>query len=74
MHRVTGLFWALALGAIVCYAFFAALGAFAPGDVAAVTIVVAVLAVLSIIHAWMVRARGADRDPELRGARERRGF
>jgi heme exporter protein D len=74
MRSVTGLFWALALGVIACYAFFVALGAFAPGDVAAVTIVVAVLAVLTVVHGVMARRAGAHHDPRLRGARERRGF
>jgi hypothetical protein len=66
-------FWVLTLGVIVLYAFLVALGAFAPGDVVAVSVVVAVLAVLWIVHAWLQRGSG-ERDPGLRAARERRGF
>ena len=68
-------FWVIAPGLIACYAFFVALGAYSPGDVAGVTIAVGVLAVLWLAH---VRAeghrRGEGRDPRLTAARERRGF
>jgi membrane protein implicated in regulation of membrane protease activity len=69
-------FWVLALGLIACYAFFVALGAFSPGDVAGVSIAVAVLVALWAVHVWARRRREADagRDPRLRAARERRGF
>jgi membrane protein YdbS with pleckstrin-like domain len=68
-------FWVIAAGVIACYAFFAALGAFAPGDVGGITIAVVVLAVLWAIHAWSERHRRAhERDPRLTAARERRGF
>jgi steroid 5-alpha reductase family enzyme len=72
------LFWVLAIGVIAAYAFFAALGAFSPGDVIGLTIAVGVLVAL-----WIVRALTADRrrrvaeserDPRLVHARERRGF
>jgi len=67
-------FWALALGVIAAYAFFAALGAFAPGDVLAVTIVVAILVALFCVRAWTNRRREPEKDPRLVHARERRGF
>jgi uncharacterized membrane protein (DUF485 family) len=67
-------FWATALGLIACYAFFVALGAFAPGDVIGVSIAVGVLVVLWIVHAWAQSHRPAERDPRLTAARERRGF
>ena len=68
-------FWVLALGAIGCYAFFVALGAFSPGDVLGITIAVGVLLVLWLVHAWAQSHRGHDgRDPRLTSARERRGF
>jgi membrane protein YdbS with pleckstrin-like domain len=68
-------FWVIAAGLIGCYAFFVALGAYSPGDVVGVTIAVAVLALLWIVHAWAERHRHtAERDPALRAARERRGF
>jgi hypothetical protein len=68
-------FWVIALGLIACYAFFVALGAYSPGDVAGVSIAVAVLVVLWLVHAWAESHRRADgRDPRLTAARERRGF
>jgi len=67
-------FWILVLAIIVLFAFFLALGAFRPGDVVGVTIVVGALALLWIGHAmWDSR----HRDPHDRAiirARERRGF
>jgi fatty acid desaturase len=67
-------FWILVLAIVVLFAFFLALGAFKPSDVGAVTVVVAVLAVLWVAHAvWDSR----HRDPHDRAivrARERRGF
>jgi hypothetical protein len=69
-------FWALAIGVIAAYAFFAALGAFSPGDVLGVTIGVAILVALCALRAWLVK-RHADataRDPRAVHARERRGF
>lgn len=74
---VREVFWVVALGLIACYAFFAALGAFSPGDVAGVTIAIAVLLGLWLVHAWSGRRRDdghSDEDPRLRSARERRGF
>lgn len=68
-------FWVLAIGVIAAYAFFAALGAFAPGDALPVTIVVGVLLVLFCLRAWAGRRRAApEKDPRLVHARERRGF
>lgn len=67
-------FWVLALGVIAAYAFFVALGAFAPGDVLAVSIVIGVLVALWLAHAWIGHRRHAESDPRLRHARERRGF
>lgn len=69
-------FWILVLGLIACYGFFVALGAFAPADVAGVSIAVAVLLALWLLHVWARkrRERDAARDPRLTAARERRGF
>jgi membrane protein implicated in regulation of membrane protease activity len=68
-------FWVIALGVIGCYAFFVALGAFAPGDVAGVSIAVGVLLVLWLVHAWARgHGRADERDRRLTAARERRGF
>ncbi len=68
--RVT--LWAIALGVIVLYAFFAVLGALDPTRDVSVTVVVAILVVLWLVHAWLERRHGdaaaTHRD------RERRGF
>jgi fatty acid desaturase len=67
-------FWALVLALVVLFAFFVALGAFSPGEVAGLTVVIVLLALLWIGHAvWDSR----HRDPHDRAivrARERRGF
>lgn len=69
------MFWVLAIGVIAAYAFFAALGAFSPGDVLGVTIAVAVLLLLWVARALMSARRASqERDPRLVHARERRGF
>jgi hypothetical protein len=66
--------WILVLAVVVLFAFFLVLGAFTPGQMGALTIVVAILALLWIAHAmWDSR----HRDPHDRAiirARERRGF
>jgi fatty acid desaturase len=69
-------FWVMSLGVIVLFAFFAALGAFSPGDVAPVTGVVVILVVLWLGHFWALRRHRDEisRDPSLRHDRERRGF
>ena len=67
-------FWVLAIGVIAAYAFFAALGAFSPGEVLGVTIGVAALLALWIVRALRARRATARRDPRLVHARERRGF
>ena len=67
-------FWILVLAVVVLFAFFVALGAFSPGDVAGVSIVVGVLAVLWVVHAvWDSRHRDPH-DRSIIRARERRGF
>lgn len=67
-------FWVLGIGVIAAYAFFAALGAFSPGDVLGVTIAVGVLLLLWIVRALLSGRRAKERDPRLVHARERRGF
>ena len=66
-------FWVLALAVIVLFVFFAALGAFAPADALWVTLIVAALCVLWIVHAVM-EGRRRERSADLIRARERRGF
>jgi len=67
-------FWILVLSVVVLFAFFIALGAFSPGDVAWLSIAVLVLALLWAAHAaWDARHR-TGRDPATIRNRERRGF
>jgi hypothetical protein len=67
-------FWVLVLAVVVLFAFFVALGAFSPGEVVGLTIAVAVLAVLWIVHAMWDSRHTDPHDPALVRARERRGF
>ena len=67
-------FWVLVLAVVVLFAFFVALGAFQPGEVMILTLVVAVLALLWMAHAvWDSRHRDPH-DASVVRARERRGF
>ena len=67
-------FWVLVLSIVVLFAFFIALGAFSPGDVAWLTFAVLALALLWTVHAvWDSRHR-EGRDPAAIRNRERRGF
>ena len=67
-------FWVLVLAVVVLFAFFVALGAFQPGEVMILTLIVAVLALLWVAHAvWDARHRDPH-DPSVVRARERRGF
>jgi membrane protein implicated in regulation of membrane protease activity len=68
-------FWVIALGVIGCYAFFVALGAFAPDEIVGLSIAVGVLIALWLVHAWAQGHHHDDeRDTRLVRARERRGF
>ena len=67
-------FWVLVLAMIVLFAFFVALGAFKPGEVVGLTLVVAVFAVLWVLHAIWVSRHSHGRDPATIRNRERRGF
>jgi len=68
-------FWVFALGVILVYAFFLVLGAIAPGDVVALSVVVGVLVLLYASRTWwQSRHPVAERDERLISARERRGF
>lgn len=67
-------FWILALGVIAGYLFFMALGAFSPGDVLPLSLLIAALIALWLAHAWIGRRSHAESDPRLRHERERRGF
>jgi protein-S-isoprenylcysteine O-methyltransferase Ste14 len=66
--------WILVLAVVVLFAFFVALGAFSPGEVVVLTLVVIALALLWMAHAvWDSRHRDPH-DPAVTRARERRGF
>jgi hypothetical protein len=68
------LFWIGALGVLLIFGFFLALGAVRPGEMKWPTIGVIALGVLWVIHAWLQGRHPVDRDPRLVHARERRGF
>ena len=74
LATLSATFWVLVLALVVLFAFFVALGAFSPSEVAGLTAVIVFLAVLWVAHAvWDSR----HRDPHDRAivrARERRGF
>ena len=67
-------FWILVLAVVVLFAFFLLLGAFSPGQVAGLTVAVAVLAVLWVAHAVRESRHRDPHDRSLVRARERRGF
>jgi uncharacterized membrane protein (DUF485 family) len=73
-EAVREVFWVVALGIIGCYVFFVALGAFSPGDVVGLSVGVAILLALWLVHAWTERHRAGHRDPRVTSGRERRGF
>jgi hypothetical protein len=73
-------FWIVVSGTVVLYGFFVVLATIPPGQIAAVTTVVAAMAAVFTVRNLRVAAQLADRrgDPQLRRARnrtrERRGF
>ena len=73
-ETMSNTFWILVLSIVVLFAFFVALGAFKPGQVAGLTLGVCVLALAWAAHAaWDSRHRDG-RAPEAIRNRERRGF
>jgi TRAP-type uncharacterized transport system fused permease subunit len=67
-------FWVLLISLVALYVFLLALGAYSPGEVAGLTIVMVVLFVVWVAHAAWVSRRASARDPRAIAARERRGF
>lgn len=67
-------FWVLVLAVVVLFVFFVALGALSPGEVAGLTVVVVVLAVLWVAHAMWQSRHSDPHDRATVRARERRGF
>lgn len=74
MTTLRELFWVLALGVIVCFAFFLALGAISLGDAVGLTVSVGLLCVAWIVHGTLARHHAGEHDTRLTNARERRGF
>jgi hypothetical protein len=79
MSRMLALFSVLSLGVVALFGFFAVLGEVSPGDVMALTIVLAVLLVAFSVHAFLVRRnlrRHGNQEffRALNRLRERRGF
>jgi membrane protein implicated in regulation of membrane protease activity len=72
-------FWTLAIGIVALYAFFVTINALAPGEVWALTAVVAVLSLLLVVHFVHLRRvlkQGGPNETrrQLNAMRERRGF
>jgi uncharacterized membrane protein len=80
MSGVLAFLWALCLGAVALFAFFAVMGGFAPGDVLWLTLIVAFLGVMFAIHQIRVGHELREHDEndpmvrEVQRIRERRGF
>ena len=74
LSTLSNTFWILILSVIVLFAFFAALGAFSPGEVVGLTLAVAGLTVLWLAHAYWESRHRDGRDPASIRNRERRGF
>jgi hypothetical protein len=73
------MFWALCIGALALFIFFAAIGSFSPGQVPVLTIAVGVLALAFALHALHVSqvlrgSHSGETMQVLNRLRERRGF
>jgi len=71
---MTESFWILLVCLVALFVFLLALGAYSPGEVVGLTLVMVVLFVLWLGHAVWASRRRSDRDPRAVAARERRGF
>jgi flagellar basal body-associated protein FliL len=67
-------FWILLLAIVALFVFLLALGAYSPGEVVTLTIVMVVLFVAWLGHAIWVSRKQTGRDQRAVRARERRGF
>ena len=77
--RLSAVFWAVCVGIVVLFAFFAALQAFSPGDVLWLSAIVAALAVLCVVHFVRLRHHMNEHEHDafrrhINAFRERRGF
>jgi len=67
-------FWIVLVAIVALFVFLLALGAYSPGEVVTLTVVMIVLFLLWLGHAIWVSRRAEKRDPRAVAARERRGF
>ena len=67
-------FWILLVCLVALFVFEIALGAYSPGQVVGLSIVMVVLFAIWLGHAVWVSRRADKRDPRAIAARERRGF
>ena len=67
-------FWILLISLVALFVFLLALGAYSPGEVVGLTVVMIALFVLWAGHAVWATRRAEKRDPRAIAARERRGF
>ena len=67
-------FWVLLVCLVALFVFEIAVGAYSPGQVIGLSIVMIVLFGLWVGHALWVARRNDKRDPRAIAARERRGF
>jgi uncharacterized membrane protein (DUF485 family) len=74
LQLLSDAFFVLIIFAVALFAFFVALGALKPGQVVGLSLTIAVLAALWVVHAVWVSRHAGGRDPATIRARERRGF
>jgi hypothetical protein len=67
-------FWILLVCLVALFVFEIALGAYSPGEVVGLSIVMVVLFAAWLGHAIWASRRAEKRDPRAIAARERRGF
>jgi uncharacterized membrane protein (DUF485 family) len=74
LQLLSDAFFVLIIFAVALFAFFVALGALKPGQVVGLSVTIAVLAALWVVHAvWVARHASGPDSASIR-ARERRGF
>jgi len=71
-NALVAFLWAMIAAVIVLYIFFAAFGGFDPAEAKTTSVIVAVLAVLWLAHAW--KRLLSNQNTSQRSDRERRGY
>ena len=74
LQLISDAFFVLIIFIVALFAFFVALGALKPGEVIGLSVAIAALAVLWVVHAVWVSRHASGRDASTVRARERRGF